>query len=133
MTDTAAAPLGITAGQVVREVGWDDDADDALRDAVRELAAEQELIDDDTDDEADVVLLWWRDGDGDLFDTLTDAMVGLGDDGVIWLLTPKVGRDGHVEPSDIGEDATTAGLRQVSSSHVAPDWTGTKLAKPRSR
>lgn len=32
----------------------------------------------------------------------------LADTGVIWLLTPKAGRDGHVEPSDISESTPTA-------------------------
>ena len=54
-------------------------------------------------------------------------MRALADGGQIWLLTPKAGRDGHVEPSDIGEDATTAGLSQTSSISAAPDWSGTRL------
>ena len=40
------------------------------------------------------MLLWWRDGDGDLVDTLVDALGPLADNGVVWLLTPKAGRDG---------------------------------------
>ena len=67
------------------------------------------------DDVVDVVLLWWRDGDGDLVDALVDALTPLADGGYIWLLTPKAGRDGHVEPSEIGEAAPTAGLSQTSS------------------
>ncbi len=55
------------------------------------------------------MLLWWRDGDGDLVDMLVDALGPLADNGVVWLLTPKAGRDGHVEPSDITESAPTAG------------------------
>jgi len=43
------------------------------------------------------------------------------------LLTPKVGRDGHVEPSDIQDAAPTAGLSQTSSFSIAADWSATRL------
>ncbi|GAA2858728.1 DUF3052 domain-containing protein [Streptosporangium fragile] len=127
-----AERLGLKPGQVVQEVGWDEDADDDLRDSIEELTG-NELVDEDFEDVVDVVLLWWRDGDGDLFDTLSTVMTNLTDGGQIWLLTPKAGRDGHVEPSDIGEDAATAGLSQTSSISAAPDWSGTRLATPRAR
>ncbi|MEV0583694.1 DUF3052 domain-containing protein [Nonomuraea sp. NPDC050310] len=127
-----AERLGLKPGQVVQEIGWDEDVDDELRESIENLTG-NELLDEDTDDVVDVVLLWWRDGDGDLFDVLSDAMRGLAEGGQIWLLTPKAGRDGHVEPSDIGEDAATAGLSQTSSISAAPDWSGTRLATPKGR
>ena len=74
-----------------------------------------DLLDEDADDVVDVVLLWWREEDGDLVDALMDAMGPLADNGVIWVLTPKTGRDGHVEPSEIAEAVPTAGLSQTSS------------------
>src|SRR3954466_1458021 len=64
-----AERLGLKPGQVVQEVGWDNDADDDLRDSIEELTG-NELVDEDFEDVVDVVLLWWRDGDGDLFDAL---------------------------------------------------------------
>ena len=73
------------------------------------------------------MLLWWREDDGDLVDTLVDALHPLADSGVIWLLTPKSGRDGHVPPSDISEAAPTAGLSQTSSISAAGDWAGARL------
>ncbi|MGH3664093.1 MAG: DUF3052 domain-containing protein, partial [Micromonosporaceae bacterium] len=91
--------LGIESDMVVMEVGHDEDADQELRDVVVERCGE--LVDEDTDEVVDVVLLWWREDDGDLVDALMDARTPLADEGVIWLLTPKAGRDGHVEPSDI--------------------------------
>ena len=127
-----AERLGLKPGQVVQEIGWDEDSDDELRESIETLTG-NELLDEETDDVVDVVLLWWRDGDGDLFDVLSDAMRGLAEGGQIWLLTPKAGRDGHVEPSDIGEDATTAGLSQTSSISAAPDWSGTRLVAPKGR
>ncbi|MET9241768.1 DUF3052 domain-containing protein [Nonomuraea sp. NPDC051941] len=127
-----AERLGLKPGQVVQEIGWDEDVDDELRDSIENLTG-NELLDEESDDVVDVVLMWWRDGDGDLFDALSDAMRALADGGRIWLLTPKAGRDGHVEPSDIGEDAATAGLSQTSSISAAPDWSGTRLVTPKGK
>lgn len=126
-----AARLGLRAGQVVQELGYDGDCDDELRTAVEALTGNG-LVDEDFDDVVDVVLLWWRDDDGDLVDALVDALISLADGGVVWLLTPKAGRDGHVEPSDIGDAAPTAGLHQTSSISAATDWSGTRLVSRRS-
>ena len=90
-----------------------------------------DLLDEDSDEIVDVVLLWWRDEDGDLVDTLVDARAPLADTGVIWVLTPKTGRDGHVEPSDIAEAAPTVGLAQTSNISVSDDWAATRLATPK--
>lgn len=127
-----AERLGIEPGMVVQEVGYDDDADDELRDAIEERAG-NELVDEDSDEVVDVVLLWWREEDGDLVDALVDAIRPLGDNGVVWLLTPKSGRDGHVEPSEISEAAPTAGLSQTSSISAARDWAGHRLVTPKQR
>jgi hypothetical protein len=127
-----ARKLGIQRGQVVQEWGWDEDTDDDIR-ADAEDACGGELLDEDTDEVVDIVLLWWRDGDGDLVDALVDALTPLADGGYIWLLTPKAGRPGHVEPSDIGEAAPTAGLSQTSSVSAARDWSGTRLVAPKAR
>lgn len=122
--------LGIQAGHVVWEIGVDDDTDGGLRDSL--LAARGvEVVDDDYDDVVDVVLLWWRDEDGDLVDALVDAIGPLADHGVVWLLTPKPGRDGHVEAEDIADAAPTAGLQQTSTVSAGRDWQGTRLVAPR--
>lgn len=122
--------LGIQAGHVVWEIGVDDDVDGGLRDALR-AADGVEVVDDDYDDVVDVVLLWWRDEDGDLVDALVDAIGPLADHGVVWLLTPKPGRDGHVEAEDIADAAPTAGLQQTSTVSAGRDWQGTRLVAPR--
>jgi hypothetical protein len=127
-----AERLGIKPSQVVQEIGYDDDCDEELRSSI-ESVSENELVDEDYDDVVDVVLMWWRDDDGDLFDALSDALTTLADGGHIWLLTPKAGRDGHVEPSDIGEAAQTAGLSQTSSISAAREWSGTRLVTPKAR
>ena len=125
-----AARLGIKPGMVVQELGWDEDADEDLRDSIVE-AIGSDMVDEDTDEVADVVLLWWREDDGDLFDALTDTLTSLADDGVVWLLVPKSGRPGHVEPGDVTEVAPTAGLSQTTSISAAKDWSGIRLVTPK--
>lgn len=131
---TAGLPerLGITKGMVVQELGYDSDSDDSVPVAVEEFLG-RDLVGEDSDDVVDVVLLWFRAEDGDLVDTLVDALTPLAESGVIWLLTPKRGRDGYVEPSDIAEAAPTAGLSQTSLASVGQDWAGARLVPRRSR
>ena len=119
--------FGFEPNMVVMEMGYDDDVDEDLRDALTERVGE--LVDEDTDEVVDAVLLWYR--DGDLFELLTDALGPLADNGVVWLLTPKAGREGHVEPSEISESAPTAGLQQTSTVNAGKDWTGARLVSPR--
>lgn len=125
-----AGRLGFRPGQVVQEFGYDDDVDDELRLAVEDLTG-NELSDEDSQDVADGVIYWWREGDGDLVDSLMDALTNLADGGVVWLLTPKSGRPGHVEPSEIEDAAPTAGLHATSTISACREWTGTRLASPR--
>ncbi len=122
--------LGIASGSVIQIRGWDDDCDESLRAAITD-ASGADPVDDDYDDVVDVVVLWWREDDGDLIDGFLDAVPMLADKGSIWLITPKPGRDGHVEPEDISEAAPTAGLRVTGTISAAPDWNGTRLV-PRS-
>ncbi len=127
---TATSLVGIETGQTVQEIGFDDDCDEVLRDTI-ERACGSGLLNEDTDEMVDVVLLWYRQDDGDLVDVLVDAITPLTDHGVVWLLTPKPGREGHVEPEDISEAAPTAGLQQTSMVNAAEDWQGTRLVAPR--
>jgi hypothetical protein len=128
-TRSLAERLGIQSGMVVMEIGYGEDVDTELRDSITELVGD-DFVDEDSDEVVDVVLLWWREDDGDLTDALVDARGPLADDGVVWLLTPKAGRDGHVEPSDITEAAQIAGLSQTSSISAAQDWSGGRLVTP---
>lgn len=121
--------FGIEPAMVVMEMGYDDDVDQDLRDALTDRCGE--LVDEDTDEVVDAVLVWYRDGDGDLFDLLVGALSPLADNGVVWLLTPKAGRPGHVEPSEISEVAPTAGLQQTSTVNAGKDWSGVRLVTPR--
>jgi Protein of unknown function (DUF3052) len=125
-----AERLGFSSGQVVQEIGFDEDCDDELRSAIEDVTG-NDLVAEDYDDVVDAVLLWWRDGDGDLVDALVDALTPLADGGTIWLLSPKAGRPGHLEPSDITEAAPTAGLSQTSTVSAGRDWSGARLVAPR--
>ncbi len=130
-----AEKLGIAPGAVVQVLGTgegrDPEADQTLLDDVAARAGVDPIYGDESDEVVDVVLLWWREGDGDLVDALVDALTNLGDSGVVWLLTPKAGREGHVEPSDIDEAAPTAGLSSTRSTSAAPEWSGTRLVAPK--
>ena len=125
-----AARLGIAPGMVVVEIGHDDDVDTALVAAVVERIG-GDLTPEDSDDVVDVVLLWFREDDGDLVDALMDARTRLDAEGSIWVLTPKAGRPGHVEPSDIIDAGPTAGLVQTSSASVSRDWSASRLVVPK--
>ena len=127
-----ASRFGLQPGLTVQELGYDDDVDDVLRAAIEDIVG-GELLDEDYDDVVDVVLMWWRDDDGDLADGLMDAIGPLTDHGVIWLMTPKPGRYGHIEPEDIADAAPTAGLQQTSTISAGPFWQGTRLVAPRAK
>jgi hypothetical protein len=86
-----------------------------------------DFLSSDIHEVVDAVILWWRDGDGDLVDELVDALTYLSETGPIWVLTPKLGRPYHVEPSEIQDAAPTAGLSQTSTIPISKDWTATRL------
>lgn len=135
--DAAAEPgmasrLGFRSGQVVQEYGYDDDVDQDLRLAIEHVTG-SEMVDEDSEEIVDAVLLWWRHEDGDLVDTLVDVLAVLAEGGLIWVLSPKSGRPGHVEASDIEEAAPTAGLHATSTISACPDWYGTRLVTPKGR
>ncbi|MFT4218046.1 MAG: DUF3052 domain-containing protein [Micropruina sp.] len=121
--------LGLTRGLAVQELGWDDDVDEVLRDAVMD-AIDGDLLY-ESNEAVDVVLLWWRDSDGDVVDGLVDALTDLSPTGCIWLLTPKVGRPEYVDPTDVAEGALTAGLVLANPASVSTNWQAQKLVRPR--
>lgn len=126
-----AFKLGFTNGMVVQEIGWDEDTDDSLRIEIED-AIDAEMLDEDAVDVMDVVVLWWRDDDGDLVDALMDAIGPLAEGGFIWVLSPKTGRTGYVDPSEIAEAAPTTGLTQTSVVALG-DWSGSRLVTPKAR
>jgi hypothetical protein len=131
-TQTAGDRLGFSRGQVVQELGWDEDVDDDLRIGI-ENAIDADLVDGDYGNVVDAVLLWWRDDDGDLGDALMDSLTDLAEGGPIWLLTPKVGRSGAVDAADVAEAAKVTGLQTTTSAGVSKDWAATRLVTPKAR
>lgn len=124
--------LGLSKGMVVQELGWDDDVDDSVREAI-ENAIDADLVDGDYGDVVEAVILWWREGDGDLVDALVDTLTDLVSGGTVWLLTPKVGRPEAVDAADITEAAPIAGLATTTTFPVSQDWAATRLVAPKSR
>jgi hypothetical protein len=126
---TGVAQLGLNKGLVIEELGWDDDVDEDLRDAIMD-AIDGDLLE-ESDEAVDGVLQWWRLDDGDVVDCLVDALTDLADTGFIWLLTPKLGRPGYVPQADVAEGAVTAGLSLTSTAMVSKDWVAHKLVRPK--
>ena len=118
--------MGLAKDDLVLEVGRDSDCDSTLRDQIMVITGTQ-FLEGSTSEVVDAVIIWWRDGDGDLVDELVDGLTYLSETGPIWVLTPKVGRDGHVEPSDIQDAAPIAGLSVTSTIALAKDWAATRL------
>ena len=123
--------MGFASGDLVLEVGYDQDCDADLREAIIAKSGSP-LLGSESDEVVDAVLLWFREDDGDLVDELVDALTYLSESGPIWLLTPKVGIDGHVEAADIQDAAPTAGLSQTVSFLASTNWSATRLVARKS-
>lgn len=127
---TVGDRLGFSPGMVIQELGWDQDTDDELRVAIEDTI-DADMVDGDHGNVVDAVLLWWRKDDGDLVDGLVDSLTDLVGGGVIWLMSPKIGRPQCVDAADIAEAAPVAGLSQTTSAAVSSDWTATQLVAPK--
>lgn len=128
-SNSAGVRFGVKAGQVVQEFGYDDDVDSGLRSELEE-ATGTELVDEEYDDVTDMALVWWREDDGDthdLTDLLVDTLTTLEDEGLVWVLTPKAGRQGHVGAPEVDEAARTAGLHSTSTISASEHWSGFRL------
>lgn len=126
----AVEKMGFKDGDLIQELGYDDDVDEGLRAALEDVTG-SELLAEDDQEVVDGILLWWRDGEGDLVDELVDSLTTLDEGGVIWLMTPKSGRDGYVSPAEVQEAAPTAGLHVTSTEGASADWTATRLVARR--
>ena len=118
--------MGFAKGDQILEIGYAADCDDSLRAKIAEISS-TDLIDIDPTEVVDAVILWWRNGDGDLIDELMDALTYLSETGPIWVMTPKMGRANYVEASEIQDAAPIAGLTVTSSVAVSTDWSATRL------
>lgn len=125
VTNNYADKLGIKPGMIALELGWDEDCDPQISDSVEEILGE-DFLDEETDELVDVVLLWWREDDGDLVDGLVDSLRPLGEGGCVWLLTPGAGTAGTIAPGEISESAQLAGLVQTKAERLG-QWQGSCL------
>lgn len=123
--------MGLENSDLVLEIGHDIDCDSTIRDQIMAITGTQFLAG-TTTQVVDAVIIWWRDGDGDLVDLIMDSLTFLSETGAIWILTPKVGREGYVELSEIQDAAPIAGLSQTSTIALAKDWSATRLVARKS-
>jgi len=130
--NSVAGRLGFKDQDLIQEFGYDEDVDFDLRDGLEDLVG-SELLTEEDHEVVDGGILWWRSEDGDLVDALVDSITTLDDGGVVWVLTPKSGRDGYVPPADIEEAAPTAGLHVTTSPAVSRDWAATRLVARRKK
>ena len=124
--------MGIEKGHLILEVGHGSDCDEDIRSAIVKVSG-NEMLSGKINEVVDAVIIWWREEDGDLIDELVDGLTYLVEGGPIWLMTPKVGRTGHVEPSDIQDAAPTAGLSVTSTFPIGTNWGTTRLVARKSK
>lgn len=131
--DGPAGKLGLAAGGLVQELGFDDDIDFDFRNALEDDLGTEVLTEEDQEP-VDAIILWWRESDGDvddLADALMDAQTSLDTGGAVWLMTPRNNREGHVSPADVAEAAPTAGLHVTTTAGVSEDWSASRLVAKR--
>ncbi|GAA4885671.1 DUF3052 family protein [Serinicoccus chungangensis] len=117
--------LGLRQGQIVVEYGYDEDVEEAVREAAAAVSGAP-LEADDYDGVVDVVLLWWRDGEGDLADELMDALTTMEEGGCIVLLTPGAGREDRVPAADVQDACTTCSMTASGAVNLG-EWLGQRL------
>ena len=120
--------MAIDKDAIVLEIGWYEDCDSSLSEAIEERIGQALLDDPDTDEVVDGVLLWFRADDRDLVDALVDTNRPLAEAGEVWLVTPGAGHPGTVPAGDIAESAQLAGLVQTSMVRLG-DWQGSRLVQ----
>ncbi|WP_084626780.1 DUF3052 domain-containing protein [Demequina aurantiaca] len=126
--ETMIARFGLDKGHIIQEFGYDDDVEKELRVGIEDATGEA-IVFEDFGDVTDGALVWFRDGDEDLADLLMDAQALLDDGASMWVLTPKKGVAGHVEPRIVGESASLAGLHATSTFVVGDSWSCTQLVE----
>lgn len=119
----AVGKLGFAHDQIVLEYGYDDDIDEEFRAQVEQTVGGP-LEEEGYTGVVDVVLLWWRDGDGDLTDELVECVSLLEEGGFIALVTPGSGRSDRIPAHDVQEACNTAGLTASGAVPLAEgtDW-----------
>ncbi len=129
-TGAGVRQLGFVKGMVVEELGWDEDSDEEVRQSIMEVI-DSDLVDESTE-AVDAVVLWLREGDGDVMDLLIDSLTDLGPTGFLWVFTPKIGQSGYVSQSDLSEGVAAAGLTMTTTVNVCNQWSAHKVVRPKS-
>ncbi|WP_238335869.1 DUF3052 family protein [Serinicoccus kebangsaanensis] len=127
-TDPLVGPmrkLGLREGQIVVEYGDDEDVEPGVRPAT-ETVVGSPVEPDGYDGVVDVVLLWWRDGEGDLADELMDTLTTLEEGGCVVLLTPGAGREDRVPAADVQDACTTCSMIASGAVNLG-GWIGQRL------
>ena len=130
--ETLAYRLGFEADLVVRELGLADDADQGLRTSITS-AIGADMVDTSYDEEVDAVVLWLREGDGDLLATLVDASAGLAPSSLVLVLTPTAGHPGYIERSDMFEISETASHSITNPTAIGTRWSAWRMVTPNVR
>lgn len=118
--------LGFKAGQIVIEFGYDEDVNEDFRAAIAEIV-ESPLEDEAYDGVVDAVLLWWREGDGDLTDELVDALTMVEEGGFIAVATPGINSPDRVEAHELQDACNTSGLTAAGAVPIGTAWVSQRL------
>lgn len=118
--------LGFKAGQIVIEFGYDEDVNEEFRAAI-EAVVETPLEGESYDGVVDAVLLWWREGDGDLTDELVDALTMVEEGGFIAATTPGINGPDRVEAHVLQDACNTSGLTASGAVPIGSDWVSQRL------
>lgn len=115
--------LRVRVGQRVCRLGAGPDIDEVVDRAIA-VAAGGPLVDGDCVG-ADVAVVWFRRGDGDL-DTLLARLADTVTE-LVWLFTPAAGQPGHLGDEHILAAARRAEMFAEPGVMARPRWTGTRL------
>lgn len=129
-----ALKLGFTSGQIVQEIGWPDPEIYSAQEIenIRLLVEKEtgtELLEEDSNEICDGVLLWWTAQDGEAEElgyALVDAASLLEDKGQVLLVVPAKGQEDYVDPRDI-EDAARESALHPSNTLAIGKWLGCRL------
>ncbi|MFF0545825.1 DUF3052 family protein [Nocardia thailandica] len=116
--------LRILAHHRVRHLGVGEDIDHGLAETIA-TATTRRPLDGAHPGDADIAVVWFRDGDGDLAAVLAGLVETT--TSLIWLFTPAAGRPGHIGDARILSAARAAEAFAEPGMLVRPHWTGTRL------
>ena len=122
-----AGRLGFAPDTVIQELGWDEDVDDELRQAI-ESQCGSELVEVTSPTSSTASSSGGATATAISSTPSSTRLQDLAEGGSVWLLTPKVGRSGYVSGADIVEAAPIAGLSTTTTSSASPEWSATKLS-----